>query len=194
MKYPFNKVNFIGYDHLIGVHVLPLDIEHLDKGVPPDTTVSSLYLHLPEKFTQISKLNESRRRWRSAFEQCCNHTLHSLSFPAHSGHYLTQGPAFEAEDSATQGIISILASGLPLPKSPSLQMIENRGGEVKDNTLREREERGWWVLRFQQTLKEMQRNSLYLNLVPKPFPIRTTPTSRKTVSSRRRLRLGGDTK
>jgi hypothetical protein len=69
--------------------------------------------------------------------------------------------------------MEILNTGLPLPKSPSLQLNNNArltlarrvnsvgaGGDVD----KEREERGWWTLRFQQVLREMQRLDPVLSL------------------------------
>ena len=70
--------------------------------------------------------------------------------------------------------MDILNTGLPLPKSPSLQLRDNQRLriDVSKNTEgrdgsdadREREERGWWTLRFQQVLREMQRRDPMLSL------------------------------
>lgn len=50
-------------------------------------------------------------------------------------------------------IQKILASGLPMPKSPSVQLSSGERGNVVS---REREERGWWSVRFRQVLREVQ--------------------------------------
>ncbi|EKM51245.1 uncharacterized protein PHACADRAFT_263285 [Phanerochaete carnosa HHB-10118-sp] len=70
--------------------------------------------------------------------------------------------------------MDILHTGLPLPKSPSLQMRDNQrlgidvnestGGKGGNDADREREERGWWTLRFQQVLREVQRRDPMLLL------------------------------
>ncbi len=63
--------------------------------------------------------------------------------------------------------MEILNTGLPLPKSPSVQ-ISDMGRTNLIRTIsevdKEREERGWWALRFQQVLREMQRQDPMLSL------------------------------
>ena len=52
---------------------------------------------------------------------------------------------------------SLVASGLPFPRSPSGQLPDlwlNDEGHMKGN---EREERGWWSLRYQQVFREFLR-------------------------------------
>lgn len=63
--------------------------------------------------------------------------------------------------------MDILNTGLPLPKSPSVQLKDNDRLGARDGPSdadREREERGWWTLRFQQVLREMQRQDPMLSL------------------------------
>ncbi|KAH8109055.1 hypothetical protein DFH11DRAFT_1731320 [Phellopilus nigrolimitatus] len=185
----------LGYDHMIGLHVLPMDIENLDAGILSDTSATSLFVHLPKSTSAGSKQPDAQKRWWDALEQCYLFTLRSLSFPTHSGRYLAHGSGLDQEASTRQTVMSILASGLPLPKSPSGQIGELEKGQADDATLREREERGWWALRFQQTLHEMQREDLlpasFREAVSSPSPC---PSTRKTVSARRRLKLGSGRK
>jgi hypothetical protein len=72
----------------------------------------------------------------------------------------TSGAELEMDARCSLG--SILASGLPLPKSPSFQKEEEAKGVVADAVQMEREERGWWSLRFQQVLHEIQRMDIQL--------------------------------
>ena len=76
---------------------------------------------------------------------------------SHSGRHLEHGPEVDLEVDTHQSVLSIMASGLPLPKSPSVQLEEVAHGESGNPRQQEREERGWWSLRFQQVLREMQR-------------------------------------
>ncbi|KAI0085248.1 hypothetical protein BDY19DRAFT_454878 [Irpex rosettiformis] len=102
-----------------------------------------------------------------AFRRCYAHTLRSLSFPSHSGQYLPHGPHLDLEQDTQKGVMAILNAGLPLPKSPSVQLADpGRAGtaDPSNDHDREREERGWWALRFQQVLREVQRQDPMLSL------------------------------
>lgn len=90
-------------------------------------------------------------------QSCSNFTTRSLSFPSNSEKYLAHGPGADLETDTKNSVLSILASGLPLPKSPSIQIEEAILGDAPNGAQQEREERGWWTLRFQQVLREMQR-------------------------------------
>ncbi|KAL5480440.1 hypothetical protein ACEPAI_1710 [Sanghuangporus weigelae] len=179
----------LGYEHLIGVQVLPMDIEELDKGLLSDASAASLFLHLPSSGSSAPRHSEARQRWSTAFEQCFRFTLRSISFPAHSGKYLALGRDSGQDENTRQTVMSILASGLPLPKSPSVQIGELEKSAAQDASLREREERGWWALRFQQILHEMQRDELPLPLLQKATGLPVESSRRKTVTGRRRLKL-----
>ena len=90
----------------------------------------------------------------------------SLSFPSHSGQYLPHGPHLDLEQDTQRGVMAILNSGLPLPKSPSIQLADpGRAGtaDPSNDHDKEREERGWWALRFQQVLREVQRQDPMLS-------------------------------
>ena len=54
---------------------------------------------------------------------------------------------------------SLVNSGLPLPKSPSGRLLEI-GPDVDDTFSQEREERGWWSLRFHQVMSTKRRLNL----------------------------------
>ena len=178
-----------GYDHLIGVQVLPVDVDELDSGNLSDSSATSLFLHLPNAGNSTQSQSEATRRWWTAFEQCYHFTLRSISFPAHSGKFLAPGADAAQDENTRQTVMSILASGLPLPKSPSVQIEELEKNAVQDASIREREERGWWTLRFQQILHEMQRDELPLHMLAKTSAVTTQSSRRKTVAGRRRLKL-----
>ena len=102
-----------------------------------------------------------------ALRKCRQHTVRALSFPA------LQGDAMgDLEIDTRQSLAGILSAGLPLPKSPSIQQLEDGArahqprkaagahlgaGADADG---EREERGWWTLRYQQVLRELQREEV----------------------------------
>lgn len=83
---------------------------------------------------------DERGRWVEALERCKNSTLRLMSIPL----------GLEYDDDRLQRTVvdSLVASGLPLPKSPSSQFV---GSEKRQ----EREERGWWSLRFREALKDV---------------------------------------
>jgi hypothetical protein len=87
-------------------------------------------------------------QWQSAFQRCSRSTLRSLSYPtADKINYTNcQDPKYL--------MTPLLDAGLPVPKSPSAQILDGQG----DSTQQEREERGWWTLRFQQVLQEMSKS------------------------------------
>ena len=124
--------------------------DSLDTGVIPENSRSRTvrFSFLDDTFPQ----SQNRQEWLAAFEQCFQFTLRSLSFPSPSGL-----PSVDLELDTRQSVLSILASGLPLPKSPSIQLDDSVNGQASDAKQLEREERGWWSLRFQQVLREMQR-------------------------------------
>jgi hypothetical protein len=187
--------NTSGYEHLIELEVLPVDIDGLDKNSLPDKPPVLLYLQLPASYPlhwsearADTPLHAARARWLAAFEQCSSFTLRSLSFPSHSGKYLAHGRDVDLELDTRRSVMSILASGLPLPKSPSLQMEESKYGGFGDLLKQEREERGWWALRFQQVMREMQRQPLHKDTF-KIVPQREIYALRQVASSPRPLIL-----
>ncbi|KAI0065141.1 hypothetical protein BV25DRAFT_140206 [Artomyces pyxidatus] len=164
----------VGISRILGVSgdadkivldLLPMDISDLDSGIIPESApVTSIAISIPQVSSsgerlQAAAMADIRRMWVSAFQQCSQHTLRALSFPTQSGKYLARGPNVDWEEDSRQSVMAILASGLPLPKSPSLQLQEVVRGRGGDDIQQEREERGWWSLRFQQVLRELQRAS-----------------------------------
>lgn len=142
--------------------LLPLNPSDLQTGVIPDgnsTEVAQLTLFVSDR--------TARNKLASALRQCYAYTLRSLSFPTHSGHYLPHGPHVDLEHDTQQSVMAILNTGLPLPKSPSVQLSDMerlRSASTGNESDQEREERGWWALRFQQVLKEMQRQDPMVSL------------------------------
>ncbi|GJE93612.1 RhoGEF domain-containing protein [Phanerochaete sordida] len=152
----------------VALSLLPLGQSDLQAGSIPEGSIAiTATLSLPAN-------PEERDVALQALRRCHAYTLCSLSFPSHAGTYLPHGPDVDLKEDTRQGVEAILLSGLPLPKSPSLQLRDNQRLriEVSKNTEgrdgsdadREREERGWWTLRFQQVLREMQRRDPVLSL------------------------------
>ena len=152
-----------GCDSLIEINVVPMDREGIDDGVAADASSTSVFVSLTNDHASRDR-QIIQKRWWDAFESCAQSTLRSLSYPVYSGRYLAHGSNGEHDANTRQTVMEILASGLPLPKSPSAQMIEAAAATMGERLKggdgeREREERGWWALRFQQTLAEMQRDA-----------------------------------
>ncbi|KAF9466836.1 hypothetical protein BDZ94DRAFT_1250917 [Collybia nuda] len=116
-------------------------------------------LKLPEKPHLDAKANT----WKSAFQQCFRFTLRSATLLSHSKGY-GYDLYSDREHDTQQTVFSLLASGLPLPKSPSVQLDDFRHGQLVDIRKQEREERGWWSLRFQQVFRELQRQDTSVSL------------------------------
>lgn len=138
----------------LSLNLLPLSPSKLQAGtIPEGGEVSTIDIFLPHD-------NVSRSEAHKAFVRCHAYTQRSLSFPSHNGAYLPHGPHVDLEHDTQQSVVAILNTGLPLPKSPSVQgehMERLRSvGKLSDSD-QEREERGWWTLRFQQVLREVQR-------------------------------------
>ncbi|KAF9523337.1 hypothetical protein CPB83DRAFT_695123 [Crepidotus variabilis] len=98
--------------------------------------------------------------WLSALRECCRTTLRKLTFVGATSSYDASGALFLGDDKVldTHAVVSSLASsGLPLPRSPSgnLPDLYSDGQLLKAGD--EREERGWWSLRYQQVFREFQR-------------------------------------
>jgi hypothetical protein len=141
--------------------LLPMNVTELETGVLDNNpAVVPFYLSVPDNVTSNNSSADSpktKTSWLSMFRQCSQFTLRSLSFLTHSGGRLDHGPEVDLELDTHQSVVAIMASGLPLPKSPSVQLEDAAAGESGSTRQQEREERGWWSLRFQQVLREMQR-------------------------------------
>jgi serine/arginine repetitive matrix protein 2 len=131
-------------------YVSPMTLEDVEDGIiSPVSSVVELALHVPA--------GPLRSAWAAALRACALHTVRSLSFPTHSGRYLAHGPSVDLAADTASSVRALLAAGLPLPKSPSIQIDDAVRGRRAPEHAAEREERGWWALRFQQVLREMQR-------------------------------------
>lgn len=168
----------------IVLDLLPVDIENIATGRIPDSgQVITLSLSVPPVSSSgaqldMAGLSRLRQNWVSAFQECAEYTLRALSFPTESGRLAapTPGPGWETGNNNPQtcSVSGIVTSGIPLPKSPSAQMAEQGADPVEQ----EREARGWWGLRFQQVLREMQRGQGFpgaLITVPFSFSSSTPP-------------------
>ncbi|KZV98920.1 hypothetical protein EXIGLDRAFT_276172 [Exidia glandulosa HHB12029] len=158
----------LDYEQLISLDVLPMPQEHAGVNVASkDCVACPVYLSLSERATPrlapARLLEEAKQQWMQAFHKCFMFTLRSLAFPCHSGMDLAHGPTADYEMDTKMSVMSILSSGLPLPKSPSQLLDQHDRGRPPDAVEEEREERGWWAVRFRQVLREMQRQDL-------PFP------------------------
>ncbi|KAG8936780.1 hypothetical protein FRC02_011359 [Tulasnella sp. 418] len=149
------------FDHLLAVDLLPM-APGQDTDQAQVTTATPVYLSLADRSSSRAPydpnylLEEARDKWKHSFQRCYQYTLRSLSFPSTSYRKLADGSHLDLDISGRQSVISILASGLPLPKSPSQQLLD---GKQYDDVEREREERGWWSVQFHQVMLEMERSA-----------------------------------
>jgi len=187
----------------IVLDLLPVDLENITTGRIPDSgQVIALSLSVPPVSSSgaqldMAGLSRLRHNWLSAFQECAEYTLRALSFPTESGKLAapTPGLAWETSNNPqTSSVSPIVTSGLPLPKSPSTQIAEQGG----DPTEQEREARGWWGLRFQQVLREMQRGHGFtgalitvplLPSTPAPGGVDTVAIGKRRTSQPRVLKL-----
>ena len=97
--------------------------------------------------------------WLLALRQCSQSTLRKLIFPGH------QDTCSDQLVDAHLAISSLIGSGLPMPRSPSGHLPQTGGIEEEDGGFLgdEREERGWWSLRYQQVFREFQRQESFLS-------------------------------
>ena len=169
----------VGDSNQIVLDLLPVDSDNLTTGTIPDNgQLITLTLSIPPTSSSGVKLDMSSmsrlcQNWISAFQECAEHTFRALSFPTQPGKLVATLPGLRRDNYSQTSVSAILGSDLPLPKSPSTQMAEPGADPVQQ----EREARGWWALRFQQVLREMQRGSIAALI--------TTPPSTST--------SGGDT-
>lgn len=152
VPYKFLAKRVMIIDDIVSLDLVSISPEHLDTGfVGEDTSVVSITLALPA----VDGDAGTRQELVAALRKCHRHTIRSLSFPSLPGTMME-----DVEIDTRQSLVGILSSGLPLPKSPSIQFDEAAQGERRDAIDGEREERGWWTLRFQQVLRELQREEV----------------------------------
>lgn len=138
--------------------LITMDPRELETGLmKPTTTAISLRLTLLNDITSNHSLEDCRRRLLSKLRQSAQLTIRSLSCLSHSEGLRDCGLEVDLDNDTHRSVMAIMSSGLPLPKSPSVQLGEVALGEIINPRQQEREERGWWSLRFQQVLNEMQR-------------------------------------
>ncbi|KAI0795806.1 hypothetical protein C8Q75DRAFT_743947 [Abortiporus biennis] len=166
--------------------LLSLSGHELDTGVIPEN--NKLFRRtITLSSSPAPSCSSSRESFVTSLFKAHQHTIRSLSFPSHAGNYLAHGPQVDLELDTQRSVISIMTTGLPVPKSPSVQQLQElqkkeeqgvsnvrgkgeSGGKGRmnekevDEVELEREERGWWAVRFQQVLREMQRHDPIVTL------------------------------
>lgn len=166
IRLPFYLLTgFLVDPNSIVVEVLPVDVNKLNHNTSVDDgSITVLRLAIPSQDTpsfpdnaQPLDQDETRQSWISAFQRCFRFTLCSISIPSRN-HDTHLDLAFDTH----QTVFSLLASGLPLPKSPSVQFANLQNSKTDDPTMQEREERGWWSVRFRQVFRELQRQDVAL--------------------------------
>jgi hypothetical protein len=108
-------------------------------------------------------LDDARKQWSAAFSRCYVYTMRSLAFPANYGRSDTKLGDSSHAFRSPESIFTVLSSDRPLPKSPSVQRLEDDLGVTE----LEREERNWWAARFQRVLTELSSREDF-EAVPKP--------------------------
>ena len=120
------------------------------------TTVHTRLLLQSETQGQGEKRLSAQRQieqWRSAFQRSSQSTLRSLSYPT-----VSDKMNYTKCQDPNHLMTPLLDAGLPVPKSPSVQVLDVKNGQQGDSMQQEREERGWWSVRFQQILQEMYKS------------------------------------
>ncbi|KAG1764437.1 Dbl homology domain-containing protein [Suillus occidentalis] len=146
----------------ISLDLVPLTAEELERGYANSKgrvlTVSLSHGTSRSSVSEASMQCAVLKDWLVPLRQCCQHALRSLSSPSGKNHLAHASK----ESEISQSVLSILASGLPFPKSPSMQLHGVELGQAGDAEQQEREERGWWSLRFHEVLREIQGQEVVL--------------------------------
>lgn len=137
----------------------------------PSMSVSSIRTRIKTSPTPQPHQEEAHdvAQWSSALEQCHHSVLRSLSFPSNL-HSLappiqcSNSLSFMTHDDGPDinriSYGSVLDSGLPMPKSASQQDFMERLGRsllpAPADVEQEREERGWWAMRFKKVRSDWQ--------------------------------------
>lgn len=139
-----------GDGHLTESVALELDLIPLNEELKMSsmclTTVRARLLLQGETQEDLQRQIE---QWRSAFQRCSRSTIRSLSYPT-----VSDKTDYTNCQDPKHLMTPLLDAGLPVPKSPSVQILDGQG----DSMQQEREERGWWTVRFQQVLQEMYKS------------------------------------
>jgi hypothetical protein len=111
------------------------------------------------KMNFSSETSMALEPWLLALRQCSQSTLRRLVFPGY------QDTCSDQLVDAHLAISSLIGSGLPMPRSPSGQFAQIGGGTEESSRFLgdEREERGWWSLRYQQVFREFQRQDSFFS-------------------------------
>lgn len=128
--------------------------------------VASLRLTLLHDPSAKDNLEAQRRRWLGHALQSAQSTMRSLSCFSRAQGLTDLTNDVDLDHDTNQSVLAIMSSGLPLPKSPSVQLEDIVLGEPGNLRQQEREERGWWSLRFQQVLREIQRREVLAMSIP----------------------------
>lgn len=149
------------------LQIVPVSDSEIETGVVhEDSAVVSVGFSIPNDTPFVSTSQEhpdgENAHWLSTFQRCSKFTQRILSFTSRSGGH--HGGNVDLELDTHQSVLSIMGSGLPLPKSPSVQLEDIANGEPGSSRQQEREERGWWSLRFHQVLRELQRQDALTTL------------------------------
>ncbi|KAF5378923.1 hypothetical protein D9757_008724 [Collybiopsis confluens] len=142
----------------VNVDLLPVEFD-LDQSASCTTSFKTIQFKLPPS----ASTNPSRKSWLSAFRQSAQSTMRILSNPGFScSNGDIEGPNHLLDQDRRRILESIIETGLPMPKSPSVQLATESIlmgiGSSTDSTQMEREERGWWSLQYQQLLREQLYN------------------------------------
>lgn len=148
------------------LHLYPVEQNAINTGIAPDSSSFYVAMQVPSSRrsradpsnTDVPHESETLELWWRAFQRCCSSSIRSLTIPLHSGTYLSDTSSEENNTTNQQTVMSLVASGLPIPKSPSLQLAEPQ----TTRSLAEREERGWWSLRFHEVLRDLQSREALL--------------------------------
>ena len=154
---------------ILQVEAVPVELSELNKeGLLANAFLRSLEFSVPQASPMVCSDGTGKdvdpiQPWLSALTRSSRFYLRSLSFPSRHD---AQNFVYDSDEASDirYTVSCLLSSGLPLPKSPSGQLSTDRMGSTEtDSKTVEREERGWWSLRFQQVLGELRRRDLFLS-------------------------------
>ena len=153
LVYPFrNERHVSDCRSCITLDLAPLTAHALEEGhVQPTGSVVTVSLSHCARSDEGAPLGD----WLVPLRQCCHSTLRTLSSLSTTNTLIHRS----LPDTDTQKpVLSILAAGLPIPKSPSMQIEESERGVASDSEQQEREERGWWSQRFHEVFSELSKH------------------------------------
>jgi hypothetical protein len=158
---------FTSIDNIVlSLEAIALDANQFDENITefrssPFQVIDLVIPRLLPGDLEDSKFDSSQAMalepWLLALRQCSQSTLRKLIFPGH------QDTCSDQLVDAHLAISSLIGSGLPMPRSPSGHLPQNGGTEEGRFLGDEREERGWWSLRYQQVFREFQRQDSFLS-------------------------------